>query len=68
MALLKAKIPTISTLKIKLDTSKRIIELRGQKYKVTKDVSNVMEILITEINVLTSLFETVTHSSQIGES
>ena len=50
MALLKAKIPTISTLKIKLDTSKRIIELRGQKYKVTKDVSNVMEILITDLD------------------
>ena len=68
MALVKTKIPTISTLKIKLDTKKRVIELRGEKFKVTEDVSNVLELLISEINVLTALFENINEFGEIGES
>ena len=68
MALVKTKIPTVSTLKIKLDTKKREIELKGEKYKVTEDVTKVVELLMTEINVLTALFENMNEFSELGQS
>ena len=68
MALLKTKIPMIELRKIKLDTLKKEIEIEGKKFRVDKEVNEVISLLITEVNVLSTIYDALFETDKIGKS
>ena len=68
MALIQTKVPNLQMLSIKLDTKKRELEAKGVKHTLNKDVSDVISMLIDEINTLNTFYEAFAEANRIGQS
>ena len=68
MALIETKVPSLEMMIIKLDTAKKVLEVRGRKHNLNKGVTDVISMLIDEVNTLNAFYEAFAETNKIGRS
>ena len=68
MALIETQVPSLRMTKVKLDTEKKILEVLGEKHKLNREVSDVISLLMDEINSLNTIYTVFAETNKMGKS